>query len=149
MRLLPHLVARLNPMRAWEAIELEAAVAEELRRVGVLWVEEGIEWVFYGSATSTLPVSAHDFAYFRLRKVEGEREALINAFGACTAANDCPSALLRKVRLDRHCEFSSKSGRPAVRVRTLAAPSLLPGSLKPSGRPGVGQGAARCNSDEI
>jgi hypothetical protein len=41
VRLLPHFVAHLNPMRAWEAIELEAAVAEELRRAGAPWVEGG------------------------------------------------------------------------------------------------------------
>ena len=36
VRLLPHFVERLNPVRAWEAIELEAAVAEALRRWGLL-----------------------------------------------------------------------------------------------------------------
>ena len=39
--LLPELVAHLNPMRGWEALELEAALAEELRRAGVPWVEGG------------------------------------------------------------------------------------------------------------
>jgi predicted GIY-YIG superfamily endonuclease len=41
VRLLPRLVEHLNPMRGWEALELEAALAEELRRAGVPWVEGG------------------------------------------------------------------------------------------------------------
>jgi predicted GIY-YIG superfamily endonuclease len=41
LRLLPELVQHLNPMRAWEALEIEAALAEELRRAGVPWVEGG------------------------------------------------------------------------------------------------------------
>ena len=41
VRLLPELVQHLNPMRAWEAIELEAALAEELRRAGIPWIEGG------------------------------------------------------------------------------------------------------------
>jgi predicted GIY-YIG superfamily endonuclease len=41
VRLLPDLVEHLNPMRRWEAEELEAALAEELRRAGVPWVEGG------------------------------------------------------------------------------------------------------------
>jgi predicted GIY-YIG superfamily endonuclease len=41
VRLLPELVTHLNPLRAWEAIELEAALAEELRRAGVPWVAGG------------------------------------------------------------------------------------------------------------
>lgn len=40
-RLLPELVAHLNPLRRWEALELEAALAEELRRAGIAWVEGG------------------------------------------------------------------------------------------------------------
>ena len=41
VRLLPDLVAHLNPMRRWEAVEIEAALAEELRAGGVPWVEGG------------------------------------------------------------------------------------------------------------
>ena len=41
VRLLPELVAHLNPLRRWEAVELEAALAEELARAGVAWVAGG------------------------------------------------------------------------------------------------------------
>jgi predicted GIY-YIG superfamily endonuclease len=41
VRLLPDLVDHLNPLRRWEALELEAGLAEEFRRVGVPWVEGG------------------------------------------------------------------------------------------------------------
>lgn len=41
VRLLPDLVAHLNPMRPWEALDLEAALAEALRAAGVAWVEGG------------------------------------------------------------------------------------------------------------
>jgi predicted GIY-YIG superfamily endonuclease len=41
IRLVPELVAHLNPMRGWEAIDLEAALAEQFRRAGVPWVEGG------------------------------------------------------------------------------------------------------------
>jgi hypothetical protein len=41
VRLLPELVEHLNPMRRWEAVELEAALAEELLRAGIEWVEGG------------------------------------------------------------------------------------------------------------
>jgi predicted GIY-YIG superfamily endonuclease len=41
VRLLPELVAHLNPMRQWEAIDLEAALAEAFRQAGVPWVEGG------------------------------------------------------------------------------------------------------------
>ena len=41
VRLLPEMVAHLNPMRAWESLELEAGLAEEFRRAGVPWVEGG------------------------------------------------------------------------------------------------------------
>jgi predicted GIY-YIG superfamily endonuclease len=41
VRLLPELVAHLNPMRQWEAIELEAAVAEAFRGAGISWVAGG------------------------------------------------------------------------------------------------------------
>ena len=41
VRLLPELVAHLNPLRRWEALELEAALAEELARGGVSWVAGG------------------------------------------------------------------------------------------------------------
>lgn len=41
VRLLPEMVRHLNPMRAWESLEIEAGLAEEFRRVGVPWVEGG------------------------------------------------------------------------------------------------------------
>lgn len=41
VRLMPELVEHLNPMRGWEAVELEAALAEAFRDVGVPWVEGG------------------------------------------------------------------------------------------------------------
>ena len=41
VRLLPELVAHLNPLRRWETIELEPALAEELARAGVTWVAGG------------------------------------------------------------------------------------------------------------
>jgi predicted GIY-YIG superfamily endonuclease len=41
VRLLPELVAHLNPLRRWEAIDLEAALAEAFRDAGVPWVEGG------------------------------------------------------------------------------------------------------------
>jgi hypothetical protein len=41
VRLLPDLVEHLNPMRPWEALELEAALAEAFTAAGVPWVEGG------------------------------------------------------------------------------------------------------------
>lgn len=41
VRLLPDLVDHLNPLRRWEAVELEAALAEELSRAGITWVAGG------------------------------------------------------------------------------------------------------------
>ena len=41
VRLLPELVAHLNPLRRWEAAELEVALAEELARSGIAWVAGG------------------------------------------------------------------------------------------------------------
>jgi predicted GIY-YIG superfamily endonuclease len=41
VRLLPDLVAHLTPLARWEAIELEAALAEEFTRAGVPWVAGG------------------------------------------------------------------------------------------------------------
>jgi hypothetical protein len=41
VRLLPELVSHLNPLLRWEAIDLEEAVAEELRRSGIPWVAGG------------------------------------------------------------------------------------------------------------
>ncbi len=41
VRLLPELTAHLNPMRRWEALDLEAALAEALKAAGVSWVEGG------------------------------------------------------------------------------------------------------------
>ena len=38
VRLLPELVTHMNPLRRWEAIELEAALAAELSRAGIEWV---------------------------------------------------------------------------------------------------------------
>ena len=35
------LPAVLNPLRRWEAVELEAALAEELARGGIAWVAGG------------------------------------------------------------------------------------------------------------
>lgn len=39
--LLPTLVEHLNPMRQWESLDLEAALADALRAVGIGWVEGG------------------------------------------------------------------------------------------------------------
>lgn len=39
--LLPELVKHLNPMRQWESLDLEAALAVAFRAVGVPWVEGG------------------------------------------------------------------------------------------------------------
>lgn len=41
VRTLPEMTAHLNPMHGWEAIDLEAALAEAFRAVGVPWVEGG------------------------------------------------------------------------------------------------------------
>lgn len=41
VRLLPQLFAHFNPLRRWEAVELEPALAEAFRRAGVPWVEGG------------------------------------------------------------------------------------------------------------
>lgn len=41
VRLLPELFEHLNPMRGWEALEIEAGLAAEFERVGVPWVEGG------------------------------------------------------------------------------------------------------------
>ena len=41
VRLLPGLVGHLNPMRQWESLDLEAALADAFRRGGVGWVEGG------------------------------------------------------------------------------------------------------------
>lgn len=41
LRLLPDLTAHLNPMRRWEALDLEEALAEAFRAAGVPWVEGG------------------------------------------------------------------------------------------------------------
>jgi hypothetical protein len=40
-RLLPDLVDHLNPMKQWESLDLEAALADAFRAVGVPWVEGG------------------------------------------------------------------------------------------------------------
>ena len=41
VRRLPELTAHLNPMHGWEAVDLEAALADALRAAGVPWVEGG------------------------------------------------------------------------------------------------------------
>lgn len=41
VRLLPELTGHLTPIRGWEALELEAALAEAFREAGVPWVEGG------------------------------------------------------------------------------------------------------------
>lgn len=41
VRLLPELTGHLNPMRRWEALDLEEALAEAFRAAGVPWVEGG------------------------------------------------------------------------------------------------------------
>jgi hypothetical protein len=41
VQLLPQLTAHLNPMRQWESIDLEEALAEAFRAAGVGWVEGG------------------------------------------------------------------------------------------------------------
>ena len=41
VRLVPELVEHLNPLRRWEAVELEPALAEAFSRAGVPWVEGG------------------------------------------------------------------------------------------------------------
>lgn len=41
VRLLPSLVEHLNPMRRWESLDLEEALAEAFRQAGVPWVEGG------------------------------------------------------------------------------------------------------------
>ena len=40
-RLLPDLVAHLNPMSRWESLDLESALADAFRAAGVPWVEGG------------------------------------------------------------------------------------------------------------
>lgn len=41
IRLLPPLFAHFNPLRRWEAVELEPVLAEAFRKAGVPWVEGG------------------------------------------------------------------------------------------------------------
>lgn len=41
VRLLPELFEHLNPMRQWEALDLEAALADAFRAAGIPWVEGG------------------------------------------------------------------------------------------------------------
>lgn len=41
VRLLPALVEHLNPMRGWESLDLEAALADAFRAAGVPWIEGG------------------------------------------------------------------------------------------------------------
>ena len=41
VRLAPALTEHLNPMRQWESIDLEAALAQALLAAGVPWVEGG------------------------------------------------------------------------------------------------------------
>jgi hypothetical protein len=39
--LLPEVVEHLNPLHQWESLDLEAALAETFREVGISWVEGG------------------------------------------------------------------------------------------------------------
>ena len=39
--LLPELFEHLNPLRQWESLDIEAALADEFRTAGVPWVEGG------------------------------------------------------------------------------------------------------------
>lgn len=41
VRLLPEVVDHLNPMKRWESLEIEEALAEAFRAAGVTWVEGG------------------------------------------------------------------------------------------------------------
>ncbi|NNM78008.1 hypothetical protein HJG53_13965 [Sphingomonas sp. ID1715] len=41
VQLLPSLVSHLNPMSGWEAVEVEAALADALRQAGIGWIEGG------------------------------------------------------------------------------------------------------------
>jgi hypothetical protein len=41
IHLLPGMVEHLNPMRAWEALEIEAGLAESFLEAGIPWVEGG------------------------------------------------------------------------------------------------------------
>ena len=41
LRLLPDVVEHLNPMRAWESLDLEGALAEAFLAAGIDWVEGG------------------------------------------------------------------------------------------------------------
>jgi len=41
IRLLPPLFLHFNPLRRWEAVELEPVLAEAFRKAGVPWVEGG------------------------------------------------------------------------------------------------------------
>src|SRR5207244_548192 len=38
VRLMPNLVEHLNPMKGWEALELEAALASAFRDAGIPWI---------------------------------------------------------------------------------------------------------------
>ena len=39
--LLPNLVEHLNPMKRWEALEIEAALADAFAAAGIAWIEGG------------------------------------------------------------------------------------------------------------
>jgi len=41
VRLLPEFVDHLNPMRRWEALDLEVALADAFRQAGIPWIEGG------------------------------------------------------------------------------------------------------------
>ena len=41
VRLLPEAVEHLNPLRQWESLDLEAALADALREAGMTWVAGG------------------------------------------------------------------------------------------------------------
>lgn len=41
VRLLPNLADHLNPMKRWESLDLEAALADGFRGAGIQWIEGG------------------------------------------------------------------------------------------------------------
>lgn len=41
VRLMPSLFQHLNPLRGWESLELEAALAEAFLSIGVPWIDGG------------------------------------------------------------------------------------------------------------
>ena len=41
IELLPNLVEHLNPIKRWEALEIEAALADAFRGAGIPWIDGG------------------------------------------------------------------------------------------------------------